>query len=81
MIAVTVSFFREVQTKTTFDIQESHTIYNPDEHYVNKRIEKSNPQWITKICNTLEASFQWIEECMKDKTFSAVIAIRHIDTL
>jgi hypothetical protein len=81
MIAVTVSFFREVQTKTTFDVQESHTIYNSEEHYINQRIEKSNPQWITKICNTLEASFEWIEESIKDKTFSAVIAIRDINTL
>lgn len=81
MIAVTISFFREVQTKTTFDIQESHTIYNPDEHYINQRIEKSNPQWITKICDTLEASIKWIEECKKDKTFSAVIAIRDLNTL
>lgn len=81
MIAATISFFREVQTKTTFDIQEAHTIYNPDEHYINKRIETENPQWITKICDNIEAANEWIDEQKQNRTFSAVIAIRDLNTL
>lgn len=81
MIAVTISFFREVQTKTTFDIQESYTMYNPDEHYINKRIKTENPQWITKICYNIEAANYWIDEQKQNKTFSAVIAIRNLNTL
>lgn len=81
MIAATVSFFKEVQTKTIFNIQESHTIYNSDEHYINKRIETENPQWITKICDNIKAANEWIDEQKQNKTFSAVIAIRNLNTL
>jgi hypothetical protein len=81
MIVATVSFFRQVQTKTTFDIQESNTIYNPDEHYINKRIKTENPQWITKICDNIEAANCWILEQKLNSTFSAVIAIRDLNTL
>jgi hypothetical protein len=81
MIAATISFYREKQTKTTFDVQESHTIYNPEEHYINNRIEKDNPQWITKICPNIEAANLWIEEQKKNHSYSAVIAIRNLNTL
>jgi hypothetical protein len=81
MIAATISFFGEAQTKAQLENEISLANYNPNENYIAERIEKSNPQWKTFIFSTLEAANKWIEECKKIKTFSTVIAIRNLNTL
>jgi CRISPR/Cas system CSM-associated protein Csm3 (group 7 of RAMP superfamily) len=72
MIATTVSFFRENTTKTQFQNEDS------DEKYSANRIDRKNPQWITILFNTVEASNRYIEECKKNSTFSAIIAVRNL---
>lgn len=81
MIATTVSFFRENTTKTQFENEASFQSYDSDEKYSANRIDRRNPQWITILFNTIEASNRYIEECKKNSTFSTVIAVRNLDQL
>jgi hypothetical protein len=81
MIAATLSFFGEQQTKTQLENEISLNNYDPEENYKAERIDKSNPQWNTFLFSTFEDANKWIEECKKIKTFSTVIAIRNLNTL